>query len=196
MLLSWLLSLSLAATCIADTSVPARSFKYRKTLHAEINRVWGLSKPSMVVPVSAGTIHQESAWNPLAQSAYAKGLTQFTDATWQDMLRLDPSIGLLGDVFNPTAAMRAMVTYHHALWGTFKAVDEENRWAFVLSAYNGGPGYVRKDQKLCATMLSCSPLVWWGNVERYSSRARWAFKENRGYPFNILKRWVPLYVQF
>jgi hypothetical protein len=40
------------------------------------------------------------------------------------------------------------------------------------------------------------PLLWFDNVELYSARSPEAFKENRGYPRNILKRWVPLYLQF
>jgi len=183
-------------SAFAEDRIPSRAWAYRKILHAEIERTWGLHMPDQVVGVSAGTIHQESAWNPLAQSAYAKGLTQFTDSTFSDIVRRDPSIGQLGDVFNPHAAIRAMTTYHHSLWSLFPNSDENNRWAFVLSAYNGGPGFVMKDQKTCAMQPSCSPLVWWGNVELYSTRAAWAFKENRGYPRNILKRWVPLYSQF
>jgi hypothetical protein len=198
--LSSLLFLSLllsAVTGLAEDRVPSRAMAYRQTIHAEVNRTWGLHVPADAYAVSAATIHQESAWNPLAQSPYAKGLTQFTDPTWADMVRRDPSIGELGDVFNAHAAIRAMTTYHHALWSLFpKSDDGTNRWAFVLSAYNGGPGFVMKDQRLCAFLIECDPLAWWDNVELHSRRASWAFKENRGYPRNILKRWLPLYSQF
>jgi len=133
----------------------------------------------------------------MAHSAFAKGLTQFTDPTWADMIRRDPSIAQLGDVFNPHAAMRAMTTYHRLLWNQLKPnTSEAERWAFVLSAYNGGPGWVTRDQKICASIPACLPLQWWGNVELHSKRASWAFKENRGYPRNILKRWLPLYSSF
>lgn len=174
--------------------IPQRAYQYRKTLRAEIQRVWGLHLPEDVFAVSAGTIHQESAWNPNAQSPFAKGLTQFTDGTFADVRRIDPTID--ADVFNPTAAMRAMVVYHKQLWSTFGSLPEANlnRWAFVLASYNGGAGWVRKDQKLC--LAPCDSKLWFGNVELRSGRAVWAYKENRGYPRKILLQWVPIYRRF
>jgi membrane-bound lytic murein transglycosylase MltF len=178
--------------------IPAKSLQYRKFIHAEIGRVWGLQRPENIAAISAGTIHQESGWNPAAQSPYAKGLTQFTDGTWGDMTRLDPSISALGDVWSPYAAIRAMVVYHNNLWKQFKEepTGNNNRWAFVLSSYNGGLGNVRKDQRLCKTKPTCDCALWFGHTELYSGRAAWAFKENRGYPRNIIKRWVPLFERY
>lgn len=172
--------------------IPARAYQYRTVMRAEIQRVWGLHLPEDIFAVSAGTIHQESAWNPRAESAYARGLTQFTPATFADMRRIDPTIS--ADIWNPQAALRAMAVYHKKLWGTLSTVPEQNlnRWAFVLSSYNGGLGWIRKDQKLCTA--PCNPLLWFGNVEtKNSGRAAVFFKENRGYPDKILNRWVPLY---
>jgi soluble lytic murein transglycosylase-like protein len=163
--------------------------------------------PDLAIAVGAGTIHQESAWNPRAQSAYAKGLTQFTDPTWKDMVKLDPSIAQIGDVWNPHAAIRAMARYHRLLYAQFVSAPDPKSvpsdvWPFLLSGYNGGPGWVRKDQRLCASAPAstkegvCDPSQWWGNVERFSSRAPQFIKENRHYVSNILKRWVPLYRSF
>lgn len=184
-----------SSTLMSQDRIPSRAWTYQQILHAEVERTWGLRIPPDVVAISAGTIHQESAWNPLAHSAYASGLTQFTDSTWADMLVRDPSLAGLGNVWNPHAAIRAMVVYHHALWSLFPTIKED-RWAFVLSSYNGGYGNVIKDQKLCALIVQCLPNVWWNNVELHSKRLPQFFKENRGYPRNILKRWVPLYLQF
>src|SRR3954467_5854155 len=88
-------------TALAEDRIPPGAMTYRKIIHAEVERTWGLRIPPDVVAISAGTIHQESAWNPLAHSAYASGLTQFTDSTWADTVRRDPSIGMLGDIWNP-----------------------------------------------------------------------------------------------
>jgi hypothetical protein len=186
-----------AAVGVAQNSIPPGAMTFRKIIHAEVERTWGLRIPSDVIAVSAGTIQQESAWNPRALSPYAKGLTQFTDSTWADIVQQDPSITTLGEVWNPHAAIRAMVVYHYFLWNRFSTVTvADARWAFVLSSYNGGSGWVQRDQKLCALHPKCSPLLWFDNVELYSARSPEAFKENRGYPRNILKRWVPLYLQF
>lgn len=171
--------------------IPERAYQYRTVLRAEIQRVWGMHLPEDIFAISAGTIHQESAWNPRAESAYAKGLTQFTPATFADMRRIDPSIS--ADIWNPQAAIRAMAVYHKRLYSNFRVPEERlNRWAFTLSAYNGGLGWVWKDQKLCVT--PCNPNLWFGNVEtKNSGRAAVFFKENRGYPDKIINRWVPLY---
>jgi len=192
-----LLLLSSANAAVSQDRIPSQAYQYRKILHAEIERTWGLRIPADAIAASAGTIHQESGWNPLAQSPYAKGLTQFTDSTWADMARRDATIQNLGDVWNPHAAIRAMVTYHHSLWSLFPyAQDDNNRWAFVLASYNGGAGWIFRDIKLCALPV-CNPSVWWGNVERNNAgRAPAMFQENRGYPFRILKRWLPLYSSF
>jgi soluble lytic murein transglycosylase-like protein len=174
----------------ATAQIPEKAYAYREAIHSEVLRVWGLHVPENTYSISAGTIHQESAWNPKAQSPYAKGLTQFTDATWGDMRQVDPSIG---NVWDPLDAIRAMVLYHNRLWTSLKdtPVANNNRWAFVLSSYNGGLGWVRRDQALCQG--ECNRLLWFNNVELKSGRAAWAFKENRGYPRNIINRWVPLY---
>ena len=181
---------------LAQDRIPARAYQYQRTLHAEVLRQWGLNMPEDAVAIGAGTIHQESAWRPTAQSPYAKGLTQFTDPTWSDMVNLDPSIAALGDVWNPHAAIRAMATYHRAIWRRYgTACDESHRWAFVLSGYNGGPGWVNRDRRLAHDNGS-DPNRWWDHVELWSNRADWAIRENRDYADRIWNRWRLLYERF
>ena len=55
----------------------------------------------------------------------------------------------------------------------------------ILSSYNGGLGWLKKDIKL-ASSKGKNPELWWNNVELHSSRADWAIKENRSYPKKIL----------
>jgi soluble lytic murein transglycosylase-like protein len=188
------LALLMLFAASASGQIPEKAYAYREAIHSEVLRVWGLHIPNDAYAVAAGTIHQESAWNPRAQSPYAKGLTQFTPGTWEDMRRLDPSIS--ADIWDPLAAIRAMTVYHKLLWGQLSDTPTANlnRWAFVLSSYNGGYSWVRRDQALCKT--PCNPGLWFNNVELKSGRAAWAFKENRGYPRNILLRWVPIYRGF
>lgn len=180
------------APSVSSAQIPSRAYQYRRVLHAETRRQWGLNLPVDAIAVGAGTIHQESMWNPRAQSIYAQGLTQFTPVTFAEMRRIDPSIYALGDIWNPTAAIRAMAHYHRLLWDQFPlASTVPSRWAFVLSSYNGGAGNVRKDMKLAA-----DPTSWWNAVELKSTRSSAAFKENRQYVRNILTRWVSLYRNF
>lgn len=177
-----------------NTLIPARANDYRAYLHSEVTRQWGVTdEHQSIVSVAAGTIHQESGWDPRAQSAYAKGLCQFTDPTWGDMVRLDDGLSVIGDVWNPSAAIRAMVSYHKRLWAAY---PYEDRWPFVLSAYNGGAGNLNKDIDLTAKRGKYNTQVWWDNVELNSDRAPEFFKENRGYVSVILKEFVKLYSTF
>lgn len=175
--------------------IPRAAHDYKLTLHNEYRKAFGLNTPADAFTIGAGTIHQESAWNPRAASAYAQGLAQFTPATWGDALLWDPSIGALGDIWNPKAAIRAMAVYHSRLYRSYAAVGrtEEDRWGFSLSGYNGGGGNTNKDRRLCLMQLHCDAARWFGHVELYSGRAPQFKIENRQYVFKIWQRWRPLY---
>lgn len=182
-ILIWLLSTSLAVA-----GIPYDAAKYKRMLIKESQLVFGLDAP---VARLAGQIHQESAWNPTAQSPYADGLTQFTPSTAKWIAQIYPELGDPAP-FSPRWAIRAMVRYDKRLLGQVDADTKCDAWAMALSAYNGGLGWVKRDAKLAAANDYC-PYLWWDNVELFSNRAKWAFKENRGYPRNILKRWEPMY---
>jgi membrane-bound lytic murein transglycosylase MltF len=185
----------LSAWLSAEDHIPERAYQYRKMLHAEVRRQWGFALPAAAIAIGGGTIQQESGWDPRAESPYAKGLTQFTDATWKDMVALDGSIAAIGDIWNPHAAIRAMCFYHRRLWDALPAADDDARFAFVLSAYNGGAGFLRRDQRQAAA-AGQDPTRWFGHVELYSTRTAAAFRENRDYVRKILLRWRPLYIGF
>lgn len=171
--------------------IPAKALQHRTTLRAEVRRQWGLNMPYDAIPVAAGTIHQESAWNPRAASLYAQGLTQFTPDTWRWVTSLDPSIGQLGDVWSPNAAIRAMAYYHRWLWQRVPGSTDEDRWAGTLSSYNGGLGWYQRDKKLANT------TTWFGGIElKNAGRAPAMFKENRTYVSNIWTRWRTMYAAF
>ena len=66
--------------------------------------------------------------------------------------------------------------------------------AMTLSAYNGGLGWVWRDQKL-ATANGADSGRWFDQVERFNAgRHAAAFKENRGYPRLILLTYEPRYI--
>lgn len=181
-----------AANPVVDPRIPIKARKHKLTLRNEYRRSFGLNMPDDAVITGAGTVHQESRWNPRAQSSHAQGLAQFTRPTWADVIQRDPSIAEIGDVWNERAAIRAMAVYHAWLWQRVPAAASElEHWAFVLSSYNGGLGNLTKDVRLCIS--PCDPLKWWGNVELKSGRAPEAFRENRGYPRIIWFTWRPMY---
>lgn len=181
--------LLLLAPGLADAQVPDRARQYQRDLIRNARLVWGLDAP---VATFAAQIHQESGWRPDVSSAYAHGLAQFTPATADWIGGLYSDVGP-ADPFNPAWALRALVRYDKHLYDRNTAATECDRWAFTLSAYNGGQGWVNRDRKLAAAN-GADPQRWWGHVEHHSPRAKWAFTENRGYPRRILLVLQPRYL--
>jgi membrane-bound lytic murein transglycosylase MltF len=185
-----LLTAAIVVPGLAD--VPHAANRYRADLARQARLVWGLDAP---VAVMAAQIHQESSWNPRALSpAGAQGMAQFMPATVTWIGDIDPALRG-GDVYNPTWAFRAMARYDHWLYGRLAAATPCDRWAFTLSAYNGGLGWVLRDKNLAAAQGG-DRNRWWGQVERHNagrSAANW--QENRGYPRRILVVLAPRYAQ-
>lgn len=176
-LLAWLL----AGVGHADTPLAA---PYKRMVIREVRAQWGLDAP---VALMAAQVHQESRWRPRICSKYACGLTQFTPQTASWIKQRYPKELGDGDVFNPQWAIRAMAIYNKYLYNRVPASATDcDRWAFTLSSYNGGLGWVRRDAEVCSRMTGCDVRRWWGNVAKWSTRSKAAFKENRGYPYTIL----------
>lgn len=178
------------APVLADSGWQRRAALFKPILIRESRVQWGLNAP---VPLFAGQIHQESLWIPTAKSKYANGLTQFTPATERWVKRKYPQSLGWGNSNNPRWAIRALVTYDKWLYGRIDALTDCDRFAMTLSAYNGGLGNLQKDKRL-TLQRGQSPYRWWGNVENHSRRAKWAFKENRGYPRKIIYQHQPKYL--
>jgi membrane-bound lytic murein transglycosylase MltF len=181
----WCVWLIVLAGCAADAKpiLPDSAYLYRPILLRAVYAEFGTGR---YVAAFGAQIHQESLWNCEARSAYAIGCTQFTPSTAQ---WVEETIGKDFGPARPTDpvwAIPAMTRYMR--WIKDKvayAASECDWWAFSLSAYNGGLGWVNRDRKL-AKKQGYNPSKWWYNVEYTSSRAKWAFKENRGYPKRIL----------
>lgn len=163
---------------------PPAAAKYRSLLVRNAHMVWGLDAP---VATLAAQTQQESGWNPSAVSRVgAQGLAQFMPATARWIGGIDPALAAV-QPDNPVWAIRALVTYDKWLWDKIQADTSCDRMAMVLSAYNGGLGWLLRD-KSAAAAAGDSRNLWWGHVERYNagrSLANW--QENRGYPTRILR---------
>lgn len=171
--------------------VPLAAQRHRAELTRNARAVMGLDAP---VPLFAAQIHQESAWRDQVRSlAGAEGLAQFMPATAAWIAQRYPALAA-NEPFNPSWALRALVTYDAWLFARLRAANACERWAFALSAYNGGLGWVNRDKAL-ATRQGRDALVWFGSVEQVNagrSAANW--RENRGYPARILMVHQPRYV--
>nr|WP_312679855.1 transglycosylase SLT domain-containing protein [Stutzerimonas nitrititolerans] len=197
-LVSWAFVVALivlATSCqpaSADASIPQAAEQYRRILVRAAHSGWGLDAP---IATMAGQIHQESRWRVDARSPVgAQGLAQFMPATADWMAELYPHSLGQAQPYNPGWAMRAMVAFDLWLYERNQAAASEcDRWAFVLSGYNGGQGWVNRDKRL-ASAKGADQLAWFDSVERHNAgRSAANFRENRHYPRAILLRWEPLY---
>lgn len=178
----------------ANDALPANARKYQRILTGAAHELWGLDAP---IAVFGAQVHQESGWNEDARSPVgAIGLAQFMPSTadWIDDVypkELGPA-----QPSNPTWALRALVRYDKYLWDKVATPSGCDRMAFSLSGYNGGLGWVYKDQKV-AKDKGMDPLLYWGVVEKVNAgRNAAAWQENRGYPQRIIKTLQPRYASW
>jgi soluble lytic murein transglycosylase-like protein len=186
-----------AAQPAAALKVPPAALEFRRTLIREIQFYWGIAQP---VDVFFAQVHQESRWERTAKSPYAHGLAQFTPATAEWIHNLYPedlrgycAQGLKGCPYDPRWALRAMVIYDKRLWALFPWTDGDDRWGWTLAAYNGGAGWLPREQARCREAKGRDCDRWFGGVEQHCLRAKWACAENRAYPSTILFRWRAAY---
>lgn len=165
--------------------IPPDAARYKRDLIRNARVIWGLDAP---ISTFAAQIHQESGWHADAQSPVgAQGLAQFMPATAQWLTGLYEDLAPDFDPGSPAWAIRALVRYDKWLYDAVPAADSHcERMAFVLSSYNGGLGWLKKDVAL-AKAKGDVPSAWFDHVEKYNGgRSDAAFRENRGYPARIL----------
>lgn len=172
--------------------IPNAAKQHRAILVRSAHAVWGLDAP---IATFAAQVHQESRWRIHARSPVgAEGLAQFMPTTTEWIASAYPRTLANPQPYNPGWAMRALVQYDRWIFERLPATAQCERWAMVLSAYNGGLGWVKRDRKL-ASEKGSDQLIWFNSVERFNAgRSAANFRENRHYPRVILSRWEPMYV--
>lgn len=176
----------------AAPSVPAASYLYRLQLAREVEARFGSRD---AVARIAAQVHQESRWRAGAKSAYAEGMAQFTPVTGAWLAsEVCPEIGA-HDPWSPEWSVRAAVCYDAWLHARVAGASACDRWAFTLSAYNGGLRWVQRDQ-ITTRNAGADPAQWFGQVAEHadSRRAPANVRENRGYVARILTQLEPLYL--
>ncbi|WP_245576384.1 transglycosylase SLT domain-containing protein [Desulfovibrio cuneatus] len=176
----------------AATTIPRGAEQYRALLIRTAHATWGLEAP---IAVFAAQVHTESRWNTNAQSPVgAVGLAQFMPATAKWMPQVDPALAGPAPT-NPGWALRGLASYNLWLWQRVQGENDFERMAFVLSAYNGGLGWVQRDKTL-AKQKGLNPKRWFTSVETVNAgRSKASFTENRNYPRLILQERQHAYVQ-
>lgn len=181
--------LGLATWAMCSPLVPQQAQQHRGLLTREARAQWGMDAP---IATFAAQIHQESAWRDDAVSpAGAQGLAQFMPSTARWLPSAAPETGEPLP-FSPSWAIRAMVTYDRWLWKRIHAASDCDRWAMTLSAYNGGLGWLQRDQAL-AESVALNPRIWTHVSLVNSGRSAANFRENRTYPTRILYKLTDLY---
>ncbi|MGB3749436.1 MAG: transglycosylase SLT domain-containing protein [Rhodanobacter sp.] len=178
-----------AAQAVTAVHIPDASVRYRLQLERAAGAQWGLDAPVARV---AAQIHQESAWNPSAASAYAQGLSQFTPATAAWLPTVCPSVGA-ADPWDAGWSIRAAICYDAWLLDRAPGATPCDRWAMTLSAYNGGEGARDRERRL-ATAAHTNAAVWFGAVDAQRSRSAANWRENRHYVRRILLVLEPAYI--
>lgn len=188
--LMWSYAVLQSAACHADT-IPTAAAQYQRMLVRSAHAHWGLDAP---VATFAGQIHQESRWNPEAISpAGARGLAQFMPSTSEWLTDLYREHLATDNPTSPRWALQAVVLYDRWLYQRIAVANTCQRGAMMLSSYNGGLGWLQRDQRL-ARAAGDNASIWFNSVENHTARADWAKSENRRYVRQITQRWEPLYV--
>lgn len=176
----------LAAELLRMKRVPPKAEQYQRPLTREATFVFGLAAP---IPLFAGQIAQESEWN-CSVTAWDGGMgcAQFMQATASWLVTEFPELGAVR-AYDPVWAFQAQARLNKFNYARVQGVNECNRWAAALLAYNAGLGIVRGIQK-----LSAQPGVYWGVTEllRYKQSEQ-NHKSSRDYPHRIVYRHQPIY---
>jgi len=175
---------------VDQVTIPQTAYLYRFKLQREVTSRFGSA--DAVARVGA-QVHTESRWKADAHSQYADGMAQFTPDTAEWMRSICPDIGP-PDAWDPNWSVRAVTCYDHYLHEHVAASATPcDQWAFTLSAYNGGLGWVSRDRAR-ASSAGLDSDRWFGNVERASARSTSARTENRNYVSQILLKFEPAYI--
>lgn len=171
-------------------SIPAAMQKYRSEIIRAARVEAGLNAP---VALFGAQIEQESGGNAQAVSPVgARGLGQFMPATARDLGRTRPDLGPANPT-NPGWAIRALVVYDLANLGRIRAASPCDAWALALMAYNGGLGWVWRDQAK-AKAQGMDPGLWQNVASVNDGRSLAAKRENVRYAPAILFKRQPKYL--
>jgi hypothetical protein len=181
---------TLPMTRVVAPTVPAMSARYRLQLEHVVADVFGDVSPAARV---AAQIHQESLWQPTAQSGVgAQGLGQIMPATGRWLASKFPAAGPY-DPWDPEWSLRATTLYDQYLLTRNTGDTACASWAFALSAYNGGERALRAERG-AARAAGLDDGVWFANVDTRRARSRAAWQENRDYVQRILLLLEPAYL--
>lgn len=201
-------------------AVPVNALKYLPILKAEQTTYWEqmphpATLAAQVEQETCASLTSKRCWNPTTElkttREYGFGLGQLTITprfnNFNEARKLDLSLRSWAweDRYNPAKQLRTAILMNKANYQRLSYVpDPEERLAMSYSAYNGGFGGLASDRRLCALVKGCDANRWFGNVEKYSLKAKAAvkgygqsfFQINRNYVIQIVAYRVTKYEVF
>jgi len=121
--------------------VPERAMPHFLTLVSEAHRA---GRTEWIRELAA-QVDAESAWNPDAESPFARGLAQFTPATaadWDHWCKGWQEAG--SDWRHPKPQLRCQIAYLEWI-SRFLQRSDLDSWEGRWAAYNAGPGWVPRE---------------------------------------------------
>ena len=163
--------------------VPEQAHRWQRTQARYARQEIG---PDAPVALLGAQVHAESHWQPEARSPVgAEGLAQFMPGTAEHVAELGAGEG---QPTSPRWSLRAQAVYTGWLLERLAArspnpVDDVALWAFALSAYNGGLGWLDEERA-----TSKDPARWYTTTRQEQARSDAAWQENREYVDKIYRK--------
>lgn len=214
--------LFLASGSTRAAELPPNAKTYLPMLVHEKTMHW----PEMSQPaILAGQVHKETCitvkhrycWNPMAELKTSRewgvGLGQITQVPGNNMDALrdiraafPKELGGWGwdskVLYRADYQLRALVLMNKKNYARITgAANEQERLAMMLVSYNGGPGRVISDRRMCAGTKGCDSSRWFGHAEKTSRLPQQAlpgygksfFQITRDYPRDVMFVHAPKY---
>jgi hypothetical protein len=183
-LLAALLALALAHGPALGQTFPAGYGKYGKECAKAQAAAYGPLWRSVLL----AQVEAESGWRPRVCSAYACGLTQFTDPTRRAVER---KYGLSGSLWKPEYActLQGLLMRDLAREVAPSFVGFQSQWAAVLRSYNGSPAAFWCEHRKAGRPVDAFQM------EPFRCRAPAFHRENITYPRRILFTLYPKYLE-
>jgi hypothetical protein len=176
-----LVSLLTSSLALSADQYLERSKPFLPILAAQVRGWWATAPyPS----VFAGQVEQESGWKQKAtlrtSREFGAGFSQVTKTAKFDSIReLRSSFptafsgwGWSSNVYDPSYQLRAVILLDYRNYKSIiGTANDREHMAMALVSYNGGLGGLNSDRRICSVSPGCDPSKWFGNVEKFTSKA-------------------------